>query len=311
MSGIHKPSFDLKVISHRNLWFTISAAMMIPAIIFLLMGGLKPGLDFTGGSMLELAFKKTPVVSDVRTELQTFDAEKFSDVVITTLKNPDGTEYVSVRSKPVDNNEQVKVFDLIKQKFGDFEVQRVEVVGSTIGNELTQKAALATLVISIVIIFYLSIRFKFDYAFCAVVALAHDVILLLGSWAILGYFVGIEIDSLFITALLTTAGFSVHDTIVTYDRIRENAGDMGRGKSFEEIANDSINQTAVRSLNTSITNLLPLLTLTLLGGETIRYFALAMLIGTVFGTFSSIFLASPLLVVVRQMTNSSYRKKAA
>ncbi len=311
MSGAHKTSFDLKIIPHRNLWFAISVAMMVPAIIFLLMGGLKPGLDFTGGSMLELAFKKTPVVAEMRTELQSFDSEKFSDVVVTTLKNPDGTEYVSVRSKPVDNNEQVKMFETLKAKFGEFEVQRVEVVGPTVGAELTQKATLSTLVVMAVIVIYLTFRFKFDYALCAIIALAHDVVLVLGSFAILGYFMGVEVDSLFVTALLTVAGFSVHDTIVTYDRIRENVGDMGRGKSFEEIANDSINQTAVRSLNTSITTMFPLFCLTVLGGETIRYFALAMFIGIVLGTFSSIFLASPLLVVVRQMTDSSYRKKAA
>jgi preprotein translocase subunit SecF len=311
VSGAHKTSFDLKVIPHRKLWFAISAAMMVPAIIFLLMGGLKPGLDFTGGSMLELAFKKVPAVSDMRTELQSFDKERFSDVVVTKLQNPDSSEYISIRSKPIDNNEQVKVFEALKGKFGEFEVQRVEVVGPTIGAELTQKATLSTLVVMAVIVIYLTFRFKFDYALCAIIALIHDVVLVLGSFAALGYFMGVEVDSLFVTALLTVAGFSVHDTIVTYDRIRENAGDMGRGKTFEEVANDSINQTAVRSLNTSITTMFPLFCLTVLGGETIRYFALAMFIGIVLGTFSSIFLASPLLVVVRQMTDSSYRKKTA
>lgn len=275
------------------------------------MGGLKYGIDFTGGSLFELAFKSPPKISELRTHLQQIDKEIFSDVQISEMKDPSGKIVTAFRSKAMDNKEQVRVFKELKNKYGEFELVRVEVVGPTVGSELKSKAVWATLIVMGMIVLYLTFRFSFDYAVCAIVCLFHDVMTVLGIFAMLGYFWGIEIDSLFVTAILTVAGFSVHDTIVTFDRIRENAGDMGRGKSFGDVANDSINQTMVRSMNTSLTTMFPLFCLTFFGGTTIKFFSLAMLLGIIIGTYSSIFVASPLLVTWKEMANPSMRRKSA
>lgn len=309
MAGIPQTT-HYDIISKRKLWYLISVVLLVPGLIFLFMGGLKLGIDFTGGSMFELAFKSPPALSELRTELQKIDKETFSDVQVSELKDPSGKTITSIRSKPVDNKEQVKIFKDFKSKFGDFEQIRVEVVGPTVGNELQSKAIMSTLVVMAMIVLYLSFRFSLDYAICAIICLFHDVMTVLGIFAMMGYFMGTEIDSLFVTAILTVAGFSVHDTIVTFDRIRENAGDMGRGKTFADVANDSINQTIARSMNTSLTTMFPLFCLTFFGGTTIKYFSLAMLLGIIIGTYSSIFVASPLMVTWREIANPSSRKKA-
>lgn len=300
MSAVHQTThYDF--MKRRGLWYAISMAMVIPGLIFLFMGGLKLGIDFTGGSLFELAFKKPPTVQAVRDVLQATDREKFSDAQVSSLKDDAGVEIIAVKSKPVDNKEQLAVFNALRSKLGDFEQNRVEVVGPSVGGELTQKALWSTIVVMGMIVLYISFRFSFEYALTGIIALFHDVIIVVGAFAAMGYFFGIEIDSLFVTAVLSVAGFSIHDTIVTFDRIRENSGDMGRGKTFYDVANDAINQTLVRSINTSMTVMFPLITLTVFGGVTIKYFALAMLIGIVVGVYSSIFVASPLLADWRTM----------
>lgn len=283
-------------VSRRKLWYLISFVIMLPCLVFFLMGGLKMGIDFTGGSLFELAFEKTPAVSEVRNTLQTLDKEKFSDAQISQMVDDTGAEIITVRSKAIDDLEQITIFEGLKTAHGDFQQVRVEVVGPTMGDELRNIAIWSTVVVLSLILLYISFRFSFDYAVCTVASLLYVVIIVVGSFAILGRYWGVEIDSLFITALLTVVGFSVHDTIVTFDRLRENAGDMGRGKTFSQVANDSLNQTLVRSINTSVTTVFPLLTLTIFGGITIKYFSLAMLIGILAGTYSSLFIATQLLV---------------
>ena len=301
MPAVHQTT-DYQFVSKRKLWYLISAVVIIPCIVFIALGGLKLGIDFTGGSLFELAFEKPPKVSEMRQTLKEIDSEKFSDAQISNLKDDAGDEITSIRSKSIDDLEQVKIFSAIEAKYGKFSQVRVEVVGPTVGEELRSKAIWATLIVMGMIVLYISFRFSLDYAVCGIIALFHDVIVVAGSFAMLGYFRGVEIDSLFVTALLSVAGFSIHDTIVTFDRIRENAGDMGRGKSFAEVANDSINQTLHRSINTSLTTMFPLLTLSFFGGVTIKYFSLAMLIGILAGAYSSIFVASPLLVSWKQIS---------
>ena len=305
MTPVHQTT-NYDFVSKRKLWYAISMVFIIPSLAFFLMGGLKMGIDFTGGSLFELAFKKTPTVAQMRTALQTVDKEKFSDAQVSLLTDDTQQEIVSIRSKSIDDKEQVALFAEIEKEMGEFEQVRVEVVGPTVGAELREKAAWATGCVMLMIVLYISFRFSFDYAMCGIIALAHDVIIVLGSFSMLGYFYGVEIDSLFVTALLTVAGFSIHDTIVTFDRLRENSGDLGRGKSFSQVANDSINQTIARSINTSVTTMFPLLTLSVFGGVTIKYFSLAMLIGIIAGAYSSIFVASPLLVTWRTMPRASH-----
>lgn len=310
MSAVHQVThYDF--ISKRKIWYAISLLMLIPGMFFFFTGGLKLGLDFTGGSLFELAFEKPPTAQAVREVLTSTEAEKFSDAQIATLKDDSGEEIISVKSKPIDNLEQVKIFNALKDKLGKFEQVRVEVVGPSVGGELTQKAIMSTVIVMGMIVIYMSIRFSFDYAICGIIALAHDVMILIGIFAMLGKFFGIEVDSLFVTAVLTVAGFSIHDTIVTFDRVRENVGDTGRGRTFAEVANDSINQTLARSINTSLTVMFPLFTLTVFGGVTIKYFAMAMLIGIFCGVYSSIFVANPLLVDWRGIVNPSTRGRRA
>lgn len=301
-----RQSTHVDFISRRKIWYAISLAMLIPGMIFFLMGGLKLGIDFTGGSLLELAFAKPPGIQAVRQTLQQVEPEKFNDAQISTMKDDAGQQIISVKSKAIDNIEQVKIFDALKKQYGDFQQVRVEVVGPSVGGELTQKAMLSTLVVMGMIVLYISFRFSLNYAICAIIALAHDVMIVVGIFAMLGRFFDIEVDSLFVTAILTVAAFSIHDTIVTFDRVRENVGDTGRGKTFAMIANDSINQTLARSINTSLTVMFPVFSLTVFGGVTIKYFALAMLLGLISGVYSSIFVASPLLVDWHAMTRAGH-----
>jgi len=251
------------------------------------MGGLKFGIDFTGGALLEYKFEK-PVSID--------QLDDFGQVV------PSGENTYILRTPAVSHDDLQKLKTQIKEKFGNFEVRREENVGPTIGKELEQKALIALVISWVTIILYITFAFRkvpkpassFRFGVSAIAALIHDVLLLLGVFAILGYFFHVEIDTLFVTALLTVVGFSVHDTIVVFDRIRENLP-KNLGKKFETVVDISIAQTLARSLNTSLTVVFVLTALMLFGGVTIRWFVAALLIGIVSGTYSSIFNAAAIL----------------
>ena len=217
-----------------------------------------------------------------------------------------------MRTKAIDDEMQKrKLDDDLRSKFGDFKILSTDKVSATIGPELLASGLLALFLTFGMMVAYISYRFKFDYAVCAIVALFHDVLVLCGIFAVMGLVLGTEVDSLFISAILTVIGFSVHDTIVVFDRIRENAKYVGSKavdpktgqeyrKSFGDIANDSVNQTLARSIYTSLTVIITLSCLYFLGGVTTRDFVLAMLIGIISGTYSSIFNASCLLVWWRE-----------
>jgi preprotein translocase subunit SecF len=206
-----------------------------------------------------------------------------------------------IRTKNLSTQERQHVLDTIKAKQGDFVADRFESVGPTIGKELVTNALTALGLTFLAIVGYISYRYQFDFAVCAISALLHDALFLIGVFAILGLTLGIEVDSLFVPALLTVIGFSVHDTIIIYDRIRENMKTAGKRDTFDDVANRSIKQTLARSINTSLTVCLALLALLVFGGETVRWFTFAMLIGIVIGGYSSIFNASQLLSVWRMM----------
>ncbi len=285
---------DFQIIKHKNIWFTISLALLIPGIIAILMGWLKPGLDFVGGTLMELEFKKPVTAEQIKKVMVNVDKELFKDAQVQRVDNVMG-----IKAKSIDNKQQTELFDNFKKDLSAFEIRRVEVVGPTIGAELFKNSMLGFTLVLVGIIIYLSFQFKYDYAICAIFALIHDVLFLVGTFALFGKFFGTEIDSLFVTAALTVAGFSVHDTIVVYDRIRENSKKAKRGTPIAQVANDSLNQTMARSINTSMTLVITLSFLYLFGGESVKDFVLAMLIGIIAGTYSSIFIASPLLVVWR------------
>ncbi len=310
---MNKLSVDL--VKFRWLWFGISGAILLPGIVGIIMclqqfhAPLKLGIDFTGGSILQYQFDKPASLEQVLTILDQ------SGLPGSQVQQAEigGKEVVVMRTRALDDEQQKrKLDDNLKAQLGDFKVLSVDKVSAMIGPELLQSGLVAMLITFAMMVAYISYRFKFDYAICAIIALFHDVLALCGIFAILGLMLGTEVDSLFISAILTVIGFSVHDTIVVFDRIRENAKYVGskatdpaRGgeyrKTFGDVANDSVNQTLARSIYTSLTVIITLTALFLLGGITTRDFVLAMLIGVISGTYSSIFNASCLLVVWREM----------
>ena len=290
----------MNIIARRKIWFILSGAIIALGILALILWGLKLGIDFSGGTLIELEFPKIEEVSSQKVEetLKDFDLENLA--VQTT-----GEKSVFIKTETIDREK----FNLIKNKLtdeiGEIKEIRFETVGPIISKSLTKKAIISVILASMAIILYIAFSFRkvpkptnsFRFGFCAILALIHDLAIVIGIFAILGYFFGIEIDSLFITALLTIMGYSVHDTIVVFDRIRENLR-LNPETDFEKVTEDSVIQTLDRSINTSLTILLVLIALFVFGGETIKYnFVLPLIIGVVVGTYSSIFTASPLLVV--------------
>jgi len=283
---------NFKFVKHWKLWFAISLSVIIPGIIFYAppIRGLKKGIDFTGGMIITLKFDKAISLPDVRNLLT---KAGFADSFVQTSKD---NKELYIRMKEASLEARKKVESLLGEKLGRFEELSVDSVGPTISRELTQKALMGVMLASILILLYLSFRFnELKYGVGAVIATLHDVAVMFGSFAILGKLFGVEIDSLFVTAVLTMIGFSVHDTIVIFDRIRENWRLRRRGETFGEIADASINQTLARSINTSFTVLLVLFALFFFGGVTIRHFIGALIIGTITGTYSSIFNAAQIV----------------
>lgn len=277
----------IRLMRYKIWFFVISTLIILPGIFFIFKGGLKFGIDFTGGALLEYKFEKPP---------QKENLEEFGSVV------PSGDNTFIIRTQTVSHEQLEEIKKKINDKFGAFTVRREENVGPIIGKELERKAAIALVLSCVMIILYITFAFRkvpkpassFRFGVSAIAALIHDVLLVVGAFAIFGYFFGVEVDTLFVTALLTIIGFSVHDTIVVFDRIRENLP-KHLSKKFEEVVDISIAQTLARSLNTSLTVVFVLTALLLFGGVTIKWFVVALLIGIVSGTYSSIFNASALL----------------
>lgn len=284
------------VIGKRYWYFLLSAIIIVPGVVSLLLFGLRPGIDFVGGTLLTVTTAKPPDTSVID---QILTAQGFTGSVVQLSGSNQRT--IQIRSKPMSTTQKEHVEKAIGQHYGKVTELDFSTVGPVIGAETTRQAFILIAVASVLILLYIAFAFRqvshpFRYGVCALAALLHDVLVVTGIFSILGKLFNIEVDSLFVTAMLTVIGFSVHDTIVVFDRIREN---MARrtGEPFEAVVNASIVQTLARSLNTSVTVLLTLLTLFLFGGTTTRTFVLALLIGIFSGTYSSIFNASCLLVV--------------
>jgi len=339
------------IVGKRNLWFAISALLTIPGLIFIFLGGLKPSIDFTGGTEWEVRHADQPSAAEMSATLAELG---YPDAIVTEL--PDG--YLRIRTEPIDlipaevpgaspsasasesaspsaasdspeasasgegspsasasasaeaspsgspeaspapiaeGTEFADLEEELEARFGPGDPRLVRTVGPLIGADLIRSSAILIGIGELFILLYLWMRFGFRFGTAAIVALLHDVILVVGTFAILGYFFNLEFDALFVTALLTIIGFSVHDTIVVFDRIRENRV-RHSGETFGAIVNHSILQTMARSIITSLTVVVTLGALLLLGPATIRTFALALLLGVVSGTYSSIFNASQILV---------------
>lgn len=286
----------MNLMKYKVLYFIFSFLIILPGLYFLLTSGLKLGIDFTGGALLEYQFEKEVKVDLLKSDLIKKGAE------VGQISQTSQNTYI-IRTKPI---EQEKLNSLkldLQKEFGKIEVRREENVGPVIGKETSKKAGIALIIASVILILYIALAFRkvpkpassLRFGIAAVLALIHDVLVVAGVFAIFGKFLSVEVDSLFITALLTVVGFSVHDTIVVFDRIRENLT-KHIGKKFETVANISVIQTLGRSLNTSLTVIFVLVALLLFGGETLKWFVVALLIGIISGTYSSIFNATAILV---------------
>lgn len=281
----------------KKWWFIISGIVIIPGIISLIIWGLPLGIDFKGGTLLEISFNKLVESQDIKLALTDLGVK---DLIVQKT----GDSQVLIRTEPLNKEKELKLKATLNEKIGESREIRLETVGPTVSKDLTTKAILAVGLAALAIILYIAFVFRkvpkpansWRFGICSVVALLHDLLFVIGAYSILGHFYGFEVDGMFIVALLTIMGFSVHDTIVVFDRIRENLKLHPSG-NFEEIANSSVIQTLARSLNTSLTLVLVLLALAFLGGGSIRHFVITLLIGVIIGTYSSIFNATPLLVV--------------
>ncbi|HAX25538.1 MAG TPA: protein translocase subunit SecF [Thermomicrobiales bacterium] len=285
----------IDIVGKRRIWYSISALLIIPGVIALLVHGLSLGIDFTGGTSWELQFQKPVDSLEVRSILATHG---YSDSIVQTSQ--DNTILIRMKELKEGSPEKTAIENEFRARFGEFKELQIETVGPTVGNAIRNRAILAVILASIGVLSYIAWAFRNTdspvlYGTVAIVAMLHDVLFVLGVFSILGWVADIEVDALFVTAVLTVMGFSVHDTIVVFDRIRENLGKR-IAPTFEETVNYSVAQTMVRSLNTSLTVILTLAALYLFGGESTRWFVFALLIGVAAGTYSSIFNASQLLV---------------
>jgi preprotein translocase subunit SecF len=287
----------LDIVKRRYLYFAISLAVIIPGMIALIIWGLPLAIDFSGGSLLYVVFQPgtrptTQQVLDVYASFGQADA----------LAQTSETDGMIIRSKEIDQATKTQIVAEMETRFGGpISVERFDTVGPSVGSEVAQRAAGAVGLAALGILLYITYAFRqvphaFRYGVAAIIAMLHDVAVVIGVEAILAHFLGWEIDALFLTALLTVIGFSVHDTIVVFDRIRENSN-IHRRMPFDTVVNQSINQTLARSINTQLTVMITLLALAIFGGITIRHFVITLLVGVFSGTYSSIFNAAPILVV--------------
>lgn len=300
----------IDIVKYRVWWLVLSAILIVPGLIAMVYSSftyenhapLKVGIDYTGGTILQYSVDKkldNSAVSYTREGLESVDIENPYIQIIGV--NPQSEKakniqsIISIRTKFIgeeDTQQLDKITSVIKEEYPSSELIQVSSIGPTLGKELFKNALVAVALAIVGIIIYLSVRFQLDFAIAAILALLHDAFFVIGVFSILGLFFNVQIDGLFITAILTVMGFSVHDTIVVFDRIRENLRYYSKKMSFAEIVNVSVNQTLVRSINTSVTTLITLGALYFFGGVTTRDFVLAMILGIAIGTYSSIFFAS-------------------
>ena len=309
----------LSINKSRSLWWSISAAIIIAGIISMVISWqqpnirspLRPGLDFIGGTRLQFVRDCTkpgncdkPI--DINAVREVAKAQGLGDSSIQLVSENGVENGVLIRSKDLGVDQRTKLQNALSEEIGVFDPQKnqIDSVGPTLGKELFTSGMLALIVSFIGITIYMTFRFQLDYAVFAIVALFHDILITVGAFSFLGLVAGIEVDSLFIVALLTITGFSVNDTVVIYDRIRETLK-IHPEQPIAEIVDDAVNQTLTRSINTTLTVLLTLSAIFLFGGETLKYFSLALIIGFTMGAYSSIFIASTLLTWWRERKGES------
>lgn len=286
----------MNIIGRRKIWYSLSLAVLALGFLAFAFGGFKPGLDFTGGSVIEVRNLKS--VNDI-TELL-----KKANLDYSSVEETSSGSYL-IKTRTTDEAGRKKILETIvvaKSEGKEIEEIQSSTIGPTVSQNITTKAYMSIVLGLLVIIIYIGYSFKrssqvftsWKYGVSAAVAMFHDALVIFGLFSVLGYFYGVEVDSLFVTAILTVMSFSIHDTIVIFDRVRENLKTFSG--DFEQVVNKSVTQMIARSINTSVVVIFVVLALFVFGGASIRYFILALLVGMVVGTYSSIFIASPLLV---------------
>ncbi|MEW6082303.1 MAG: protein translocase subunit SecF [Bacillota bacterium] len=278
----------INFMGHSRLWLTLSLVLILVGLAFIALPGygMRLGIDFTGGSLLDLKFQEPTSTMAIR---EVMAKHGLGNSVIQRA-SADGREII-IRTRPLEEELRREVTQDLKSEVSEFEVVRIEEVKGVISRELTQKAFLALAIAVAGMLVYITLRFEFKFAVAAIVALAHDVLIVVGVFSILG----MEVNSSFVAAVLAIIGYSINDTIVIFDRIRENLKSRKK-ESLEEVVNNSLNQTLGRSINTSLTTLLAVGAVFVFGGKTTQDFALALIVGIVSGTYSSLLVASPIWV---------------
>jgi len=292
----------MNIVRNRKIFYIISGLLVAGSIAAVVFWGLNFGIDFKGGSILEVSYSESrPDISKVQDIIST---QNIGEASI----RPTGVDGFIIRTKALPEKDRANFVKALGQDAKGFEVKRSDSIGPILGKELQGKAIMSIILVIIAIVLFITFAFRkvskpvssFKYGLIAIVALVHDIIVPTGAFAVLGHYRGMEIDALFVTALLVVLGFSVHDTIVVFDRVRENLKNDKVRTPFDQIVGNSISQTFTRSINTSLTVLFSLVALYYFGPEATHSFALALLIGIAAGTYSSVFLGSPLLVTVQK-----------
>jgi len=289
----------INFMKYKLLYFLLSLLFIIPSAYFLIRFGLKPSVDFTGGTLLELQLQTQ--------DNQPISLEKFRQTIgeIVTTDSVQQTENSTfiIKAQSLDQQTNVKIQNFLTDNLAPATEKRFETIGPTLGKELIKKTLFGVLIAGSFILLYVASRFKDKkYGVCAILAMFHDTFIVIGVFSFLGIYFNVEVDALFVTAVLTILSFSVHDTIVVYDRIRESLKHHPK-LGFTQVVNKAVTETLARSINNSLTIFFMLLALYLLGGETIKWFVFALLIGTISGTYSSTFTAAPLLVLWEDIKN--------
>lgn len=300
------PKFDLA--GHRKIWFLISALIIIPGIICMCVRGFNFGIDFTGGTIIDLKFAQPVTIAEVRTSLAKYGLDGSTIQLSGAQSDVTSSEDVMIRTTDLEEEQRKEVMTTLRQDVGDYTVQREEKVGATIGGELITNALEALVISWALIILYVAYRFEWKFGVAAVLALIHDILIVLSVFSLTQR----QVDSSFIAALLTIVGYSINDTIVIFDRIRENLRlHFRRNGDVNTLVNTSIYQTLTRSLYTVFTVLFTTFALYFFGGETTKDFAFALLVGFSVGCYSSIFIASPLWIVLRGWSEKRRAAKVA
>lgn len=290
------PKIRFDILKRSKLWFAISLLIIIPGIFCMFTKGFNFGIDFTGGTIIEMEFQQEVTLPQVRDVLREYNLDNATIQLSGDASNVEASKDVMIRTMDLEENERKAVMASLKDEIGDYTVLREEKVGATIGGELITDALMATVISWILIILYVSYRFEWRFGVAAILTLIHDVLIVLSVFS----FLQKQVDSSFVAAILTIIGYSINDTIVIFDRIRENQRlHFKRGGDLNELANRSIYQTLTRSLYTVFTVLFTTFALYFFGGDTTKDFSFALLIGFFSGSYSSIFIASPLWVVLK------------